>query len=97
MIKTTLIWGPVNLSKVLHRCGFWGMVFKATVFKAAVFGLLAASKTAPKKIFDRFNAPLIILKNLGSWRQNSILWEEQLADPTIAYITSVNVFLSYSK
>ena len=21
-----------------------------------------------------------------SWRQNSILWEEQLADPTIAYI-----------
>ena len=24
-----------------------------------------------------------------SWRQNSILWEEQLADPTIAYITSV--------
>ena len=26
-----------------------------------------------------------------SWRQNSILWEEQRADPPIAYITSVNV------
>ena len=29
-----------------------------------------------------------------SSRQNSKLWEEQLADPTIAYITPVNVVLT---
>ena len=30
----------------------------------------------------------------ASWRQNSILWEEQLADPTVAYKTFVNVMNS---
>ena len=39
-----LISGPVNLSKVLH-----GTVIGVTVFKAMVFGLLAASKTGPLK------------------------------------------------
>ena len=29
-----------------------------------------------------------------SWRQNSILLEEQIADPPIAYKTSVNVMKS---
>ena len=29
-----------------------------------------------------------------SWHHNSILWEEQFTDPTIAYITFVNVMYS---
>ena len=38
--------GPVNLSKVLYRGGFGGRFLVG-----AVFGLLAASKTAPKKMY----------------------------------------------
>ena len=44
--------GPVNLSKVLHRSGFWGYGFKATVF-----GLLATSKTAPLKPHPKNRTP----------------------------------------
>ena len=36
-----------------------------------------------------------LLKN--SWCQNSIMWEEQLADPPIAYIASVIVNFFYLK
>ena len=42
-LKRREVWGPMILSKVLYKGGFW----------RAVFGLLAASKTTPLKLHPK--------------------------------------------
>ena len=53
----------MNLSKVLNWYGFWGMVFRATVF-----GLLGASKTAPLNPHPKSRTPKKLpLKMPSKW------------------------------